>query len=364
MRAAELILKSFQKSKKRHLLITGTRGIGKTTLFRELADLISGTEERIPGITTYAVPKECVILRENCTDKETVIGTYCIQKKGELNAMIPVHNGFQTLGIASLRRSVEDESKWFTMDEIGYLESEEPEFQKMILEVFEKKQVLAVLRKQDLPFIRQLKDRNDVFVVDLDDVGIRTGCVIMASGMGRRFGGNKVLEEFWGRPMLQWTLECTDGLFERRVVVTRSARVADFCKNQGIQAVLHDFPNRNDTVRLGIECMKEMDGCMFCPCDQPLLKKESLHKMLLCSMLDDNAILRLSYGEKQGAPVLFGKTYFSELGSLPEKCGGSYLAKKYPERVYTVSAVNKYELYDVDTREDMEKLKKILETGL
>lgn len=361
---AEFILKSFRKSRKRHLLITGTRGIGKTTLFHKLVNQISGTEERIPGITTYAVPKECVMLRENSTDKEMVIGRYCLGQREKSNAMVPVQEGFRMLGISALKRALADRSVWFTIDEIGYLESEELEFQRMLFEVFEKKQVLAVLRKQDLPFINELKNRNDVFVIDLDDRGIRTGCVIMASGMGRRFGQNKVLADFSGKPMLQWTLECTEGLFERRVVVTRSAEVAEFCRNQGVQFVLHDFPNRNDTVRLGVECMKAMDSCMFCPCDQPLLKRESLLRMFTKSMLDDAEILRLSYGEKQGAPVLFGKSYFPELCSLPEKCGGSYLTKKYPEHVRTVPAFNKYELYDVDTREDLEKLKKILETGL
>lgn len=43
-------------------------------------------------------------------------------------------------------------------------------------------------RKQDLPFLNELRSRQDVFVVDLDRPFGHTGCVIMASGMGKRYG--------------------------------------------------------------------------------------------------------------------------------------------------------------------------------
>ena len=31
----------------------------------------------------------------------------------------------------------------------------------------------------------------------------KLGCVIMASGLGKRFGGNKLMEDFHGKPMIQ-----------------------------------------------------------------------------------------------------------------------------------------------------------------
>ena len=48
----------------------------------------------------------------------------------------------------------------------------------------------------------------------------------MASGLGRRFGGSKLLAELDGVPLLGRALAATDGLFERRIVVTRSAEAA------------------------------------------------------------------------------------------------------------------------------------------
>ena len=62
----------------------------------------------------------------------------------------------------------------------------------------------------------------------------RFGCVIMASGLGRRFGGNKLLADFRGQPLITRAFAATDGIFDRRVVVTRYPQVARLCHQRGI----------------------------------------------------------------------------------------------------------------------------------
>ena len=182
----------------------------------------------------------------------------------------------------------------------------------------------------------------------------KIGCVIMASGEGRRFGGNKLLAEFQGKTLIQRILDTTEGLFEKRVVVTRSEMVRDLCQQQNVEVILHSMPNRNDTVRLGIEDMKDMDGCIFCPSDQPLLHRDSVKALLESFEKKKMGIHRLVFEAREGTPILFGKEYFEELKNLPEKCGGSYVIKKYPQVVEKVSALYVRELMDVDTQEDLE----------
>ncbi len=188
----------------------------------------------------------------------------------------------------------------------------------------------------------------------------KIGCVIMASGLGLRFGSNKLLAEFVGKTLFEHTLELTGGnLFAKRVVVTRNDAVREICDKQNVEVIFHAYPDRNDTVRLGIGQMDEMDACVFCPCDQPLLQRASLKKILReyeAEPAAETAILRLSYEGKVGAPVLFGKAQFEELKTLPPKKGGAYLAKKYPEIVRLVAASNEWELFDVDTQEDLKLL--------
>ncbi len=180
----------------------------------------------------------------------------------------------------------------------------------------------------------------------------------MASGLSVRFGENKLLAEFKGQPLIERALELTAGnQFAKRLVLTRTKEVYEICKAQDIEVILHELQNRNEAVRLGIEQMEKMDGCMFVPCDQPLLKKNSIVQMTeYFREKEEIQIFQLGYHERVGSPILFRKECFSELKELPEKKGGSYLVKKYPERTMIVEASASSELEDIDTREDMQRL--------
>ena len=102
------------------------------------------------------------------------------------------------------------------------------------------------------------------------------GCVLMASGLGRRFGGDKLMADFDGSPLISRALAATEDLFDKRVLLTRSAAAAEFARARGVAVTLHTLPRRSDAMRLGLEQMAEMDGCLFCPCDQPLLTRQTV----------------------------------------------------------------------------------------
>ena len=87
---------------------------------------------------------------------------------------------------------------------------------------------------------------------------LTVGCVIMASGLSRRFGANKLLADFCGQPMLcrAFAATATPGI-AARIVVTRSEDVQALCKTQGVPVLLHSLPGRNDTVRLGLSALLE-----------------------------------------------------------------------------------------------------------
>jgi len=182
------------------------------------------------------------------------------------------------------------------------------------------------------------------------------GCVIMASGMSVRFGSNKLMEDFHGQPMLSRILYATERLPLSRVVVTRHADVADYCKSQGIQVILHEFPDRNDTIRLGLEALGMVDGCMFCLADQPLLKRDTVERLIHGWELEKTCIWRVSYGGAVGSPVLFPSWLFPELMTLPKGKGGSHLLSKYTEQIRQVEVSDPYELMDADTRESFQML--------
>lgn len=208
------------------------------------------------------------------------------------------------------------------------------------------------------------------------------GCVVMASGLGRRFGSNKLLEDLGGMPLILHTVKMLESLpFLRIVVVTRSRETAALCRKFCSRAsvLLHGEPYRSDTVRLGLSyllkipdqhtplsspsCMEGfqrspiLPGCFFCLGDQPLLTPESVKSMAQVFMGSPAGIFRLSWNGHEGSPVLFSSKYFPELLSLPQGKGGGWLAKKYPGQVVKVPARNASELIDIDTPEDLAALR-------
>ena len=273
---SDCIWNSFRSSGKKHLILTGARKSGKTTLLSELLSRIGSLAVPcpIPGITTWAEPGKAVYLKENTTGQTACIGLYDESLPGTKiqqpplhspnpleigftngdadpdntapppaigNKMRPCAEGFLTLGIPALGRCAESDSEFVSLDEIGYLESqynnsdkpftsnprtclkqEESQCTEIYREEIRKlmacKRLLAVVRKQSLPFLEELSHRGDVFLLDLDQPFGRLGCVIMASGVGRRFGGNKLMADFQGKPLLQYALEATEGIFARRIV--------------------------------------------------------------------------------------------------------------------------------------------------
>lgn len=384
--------------KKRHLVITGSRGIGKSTLLREILALPYFSDlGPFPGFTTQAFPRDRVELTDNLTGETARIGSChppksfavpnfsadnfvqkaCAadsahpdaQRSG--NQMTPAMDGFLGLGITSITRSIESASQWAVIDELGYLESSCPEFCDAVFRLFDQKQVIAVLRSQSTPFLDALRARNDVFVYDLDHPLLPIGCVIMASGLGKRFGSNKLMADFNGKPMIYRILSATDGaLFAARIVVTRSREVEAFCRERKIPVLLHAMPYRNHTVLLGLSALlkeyPELAGCMFALGDQPLLTKETLEAMVitfsqyyqttspifrLAAIAEDDSII-------PGNPILFGNRYFEELLTLPDNHGGNVLLKKYPDVVRYFPAGDPLELADADTPAELEQLKK------
>ena len=183
------------------------------------------------------------------------------------------------------------------------------------------------------------------------------GCVIMASGMGKRFGGNKLMADFDGEPMIARALKATEGLFDRRVVVTRHESVAAFCREQDVEVVFHDLPLRSDTVRLGLEAVGEVDGCMFCPGDQPGLRRETVAALLFSWRREKESIWRTAFGDAPGSPVLFPAWAFDALLNLPGGKGGGYVLGNQPDKVRCMQVSDEYELMDADTPEALEALR-------
>ena len=201
---------------------------------------------------------------------------------------------------------------------------------------------------------------------------LRIGCVLMASGMGKRFGSNKLLATYKGRTLFSCACAIAASVpFSKICVITRHPEIAALCQKRALPFILHDRTDRNEMVALGVSTLLShtndvqdislLDGILFLPCDQPCIHPASMKRLCTAFSEQPNYICRLSYtntsGETiPGSPVLFPQQFFLELQHLPQKKGGSFLAKKYPLQVTYVPAEDPLELFDIDTPEDLSRL--------
>lgn len=344
----------FLASGKRHLLLTGGRGIGKTTALCALP-LPVGT----PCIRSALVPGKGVWLAGPWGKLQIQIGAM-----GQASAalpqqrMKPFESGLcKAAGI--VRQAAAAQSEFVLLDEIGFLESGSECYAAALDTLFAQKRVAAAVRKQELPFLQRQLSRPDALVLDLDAPAAQMGCVIMASGLGRRFGGSKLLAEFCARPLLHYTLQATSGLFADRVMVTRSAEAARFAQSCGVRTALHTLPARSDAVRLGVQALKPgLAGAVFCPADQPCLSPETLLALAAAAQSVPECLWRTAFGGQVGAPAAFSRTFFAELCCLPAGQGGGAVLKAHPQLVRCVQAQRAEELLDIDTKEDLETLQR------
>lgn len=182
------------------------------------------------------------------------------------------------------------------------------------------------------------------------------GCIIMASGLGTRFGSNKLMADLDGEPLIAHAIRATDSLFAKRVAVTRHKDVAQLCRSLGVETVMHNEPLRSDTVRLGMQVMGGCDTVTFIQADQPLISANTLAALLRSAEMNPEFIWRISFRGTPGAPVLFPAWAFDELRALPPGKGGGFVAKAHARRVRCVEAASKWELFDVDTVQDLQLL--------
>jgi molybdenum cofactor cytidylyltransferase len=161
-------MKSFQDSEKKHLLITGSKKSGKTTIRNEIVR----DQNLFGGIETFAIrdehiiPKQ-IILRDIKYPKISGM----IAKRNEAgNSLIPIPETFEELGSDILNRYNSSEVETMIIDEIGFLERNCPTYQKELMYSLENKKVIATVRKELNAFTRKLIQHPDIYLIDMDKI--------------------------------------------------------------------------------------------------------------------------------------------------------------------------------------------------
>ena len=186
---------------------------------------------------------------------------------------------------------------------------------------------------------------------------LRIGCILLASGFGRRFGANKLLALAEGAPLYRRALERLVPLPLARVAVTSQyPQVLELAGSLGFVPLENRGAREGIAagIRLGIHAMEGLDGALFTVCDQPWLTTSSIARLLDCFLESPQSICALAWQGKKGNPVVFPADLFPELADLTGDTGGGAVIRRHPERLRMVEAGSARELADIDTPEDLQ----------
>lgn len=193
---------------------------------------------------------------------------------------------------------------------------------------------------------------------------LHIAAAVCAGGMGRRFGENKLLADALGEPVLQRTIEGVLPALKKRdvevLLVTRHAACAGIAGDLGIKSIVTELPKKSDTVRTAVRALSDFDAILFLQGDQMLLSGKSVERLLDAFGAEPKRPARLSFGGIPASPVIFPRSYFSSLLSLSGDMGGNALLEG--AEVTLVPAESGWELWDLDTREDLQRMCGILKS--
>lgn len=191
---------------------------------------------------------------------------------------------------------------------------------------------------------------------------VKINLILLASGYGRRFKGNKLLAKIQGKFIYKHVIDKVENMnFNKIICVTQYKEIEENLKveNPNVQVIINENSDLgiSNSIKLGINYDKEADAYMFMVCDQPFIKRETIKEIVNKFCETNKGIIAVSKDGVIGNPVLFSKKYIDELLSLKGDTGGKKVLKRHIDDVELVEAQDKIELIDIDTQETYKNLK-------
>ncbi|HIT90912.1 MAG TPA: NTP transferase domain-containing protein [Candidatus Merdenecus merdavium] len=185
--------------------------------------------------------------------------------------------------------------------------------------------------------------------------------ILMASGFSRRMKKNKLLLDFQGKPLVEYTMQAIHEYpFDQAFVIARDPIIKSLAQKYGLYVLENPNPQRgqSESIKIGVNAAMESSSYMFFVGDQPFITKELISELANLHKLHPDSIIIPSYEKKNGNPVIFPASLRNSLLEIQGDIGGRYVIRNNPDKVMFCETKDKLPLLDIDTEEDFEQIKR------
>ncbi|MCS7386672.1 MAG: nucleotidyltransferase family protein [archaeon GB-1867-005] len=191
--------------------------------------------------------------------------------------------------------------------------------------------------------------------------------VILAAGVSKRFGRNKLIEPIGGKPMIRWTVEAAVNSIVDEVIVVlgfEAEIVGKVIKDLPCKIIINEnyLGGMSSSVKFGVKHVaRNSDAVVIIPGDCPFIGSESINSVVNAFRKTGSPIVIATYKGRRGHPILISRELFHEVLEISEETFGlKQLIKKYEEKIFFVEAPTVGVLIDIDYPEDVDRTVKLL----
>lgn len=180
--------------------------------------------------------------------------------------------------------------------------------------------------------------------------------IYLAAGNSRRFGTNKLLYNYNGKPLYRYGFDLLTSFCEKHsdcllTVISQYPEILEYAETAGARAVYSpdSCKGMSYTIKTAIHALKDVkeeDFILFVVADQPYLTEYTLERILEHAVPGVKTV-SASYGGNAGNPTMFSARLIPELLALQKDQGGRKVIRTHT-CIY-VDAGDARELHDIDT---------------
>ena len=196
--------------------------------------------------------------------------------------------------------------------------------------------------------------------------------VIPAAGFSRRMGQPKLLMKISQQTVIKRLITNLEHPHVSSIAVlvrsNDSSLIAELDRLD-VSVIIAGEPtfDMKESVRLVLEHLARSaspsgnDGWMLIPADHPIVMPTVVEKLINAWLAQPDQVIVPTFGNRSGHPVIFPWRLTKELHRIPEDQGLNWLVKQPEVGVKKIEIDEPSVLWDLDTPEDFERIRKILE---